>query len=273
MIGTSPEQAAPTGFVTIVEDEVRFWNGSKIYLCHCKDPKDVYKYQGAEIHVLLIDELTHFLEPIYRFLRSRVRMVGLEIPENFRGKFPRASSRRALSSPYPILGPLRRCALAPPWDLRRWLRSGAQLLSQLPCALSSSPARAPSAPCRSGPQTSSARTVQTCQRAARQDRSSPFAASRSAPRRSSRTRPTSTLGDVRGTLRRLRAIVRGEPGYAPALSSNGPMIGVVSCRRLRLRLIVQGREPEQHTERIAALYQNCLSRFGRLSNRMLMPLR
>jgi hypothetical protein len=77
------------GFVTIVEDEIRFWNGSKVYLCHCKDHRDVYKYQGAEIHVLLIDELTHFLETMYRFLRSRVRMVGLAIPEELKGKFPR----------------------------------------------------------------------------------------------------------------------------------------------------------------------------------------
>ena len=43
------------GHVTIVEDEIRFWTGSKIYLCHCKDEKDIYKYQGAEIHVLLMD--------------------------------------------------------------------------------------------------------------------------------------------------------------------------------------------------------------------------
>ncbi len=77
------------GFCTIVEDEIRFWNGSKIYLCHCKDAKDVYKYQGAEIHVLLIDELTHFTEAMYRFLRSRVRMVGLTLSEAYRGKFPR----------------------------------------------------------------------------------------------------------------------------------------------------------------------------------------
>lgn len=77
------------GFCKIVEDEIRFWNGSKIYLCHCKDAKDVYKYQGAEIHVLLIDELTHFTEPMYRFLRSRVRMVGIKLPEQYRGKFPR----------------------------------------------------------------------------------------------------------------------------------------------------------------------------------------
>jgi hypothetical protein len=77
------------GFCTIVEDEIRFWNGSKIYLCHCKDEKDRFKYQGAEIHVLLIDELTHFTDVIYRFLRNRVRMVGIKVPEKYRKTFPR----------------------------------------------------------------------------------------------------------------------------------------------------------------------------------------
>ena len=77
------------GFVRIVDDEIRFWNGSKIYLCHCKDEKDIYKYQGAEIHVLLIDELTHFTESMYRFLRSRVRMVGLTVKPEWAGRFPR----------------------------------------------------------------------------------------------------------------------------------------------------------------------------------------
>ncbi|KRA74590.1 terminase [Lysobacter sp. Root667] len=77
------------GLCTIVEDEIRFWNGSKIYLCHCKDPKDVYKYQGSEIHVLLIDEATHFTEAMYRFLRNRVRMVGMYVPEEYAGCFPR----------------------------------------------------------------------------------------------------------------------------------------------------------------------------------------
>lgn len=77
------------GWVTIVEDEIRFWNGAKIYLCHCKDEKDIYKYQGAEIHVLLIDELTHFTESMYRFLRNRVRMVGVAVPAQYQGRFPR----------------------------------------------------------------------------------------------------------------------------------------------------------------------------------------
>jgi hypothetical protein len=78
-----------SGFVKIVEDEIRFWNGSKIYLCHCKDEKDRFKYQGAEIHVLIIDELTAFTEIIYRFLRGRVRMVGINLPSEYAGRFPR----------------------------------------------------------------------------------------------------------------------------------------------------------------------------------------
>lgn len=74
---------------SIVEGEIRFWNGSKIYLCHCKDEKDRFKYQGAEMHVLAVDELTHFTEVIYRFLRSRNRMAGIELPQRFAGMFPR----------------------------------------------------------------------------------------------------------------------------------------------------------------------------------------
>lgn len=77
------------GLVQIVEDEIRFWNGAKIYLCHCKDESDIYKYQGSEIHVLLIDELTHFTEAMYRFLRQRVRMVGIVLTAEFVGLFPR----------------------------------------------------------------------------------------------------------------------------------------------------------------------------------------
>jgi hypothetical protein len=78
-----------SSLVQIVEGEIRFWNTSRIYLCHCKDEKDVYKYQGAEIHVLLIDELTHFTEFMYRFLRNRVRMVGITLPEEYADMFPR----------------------------------------------------------------------------------------------------------------------------------------------------------------------------------------
>ncbi len=77
-------------YVDIVEKEIRFNNGSKIYLCHCQHEKNKFDYQGAEIHVLLIDELTHFTDSIYRYLRGRVRMPeDMKIPEEYKGLFPR----------------------------------------------------------------------------------------------------------------------------------------------------------------------------------------
>jgi hypothetical protein len=74
--GGFPVMLAPlilSGHVKIVAEEIRFWNGSRIFLCHCEHEKHRFKYQGAEIHVLLIDELTMFTEVIYRFLRGRMR--------------------------------------------------------------------------------------------------------------------------------------------------------------------------------------------------------
>lgn len=74
--GGFPEMLAGlivSGHVQIVENEIRFWTGSKIFLCHCQHEKDRFKYLGAEIHVLLLDEATMFTEMVYRFLRGRMR--------------------------------------------------------------------------------------------------------------------------------------------------------------------------------------------------------
>lgn len=71
---------------------ITFWNGSRIFLCHCQYDRDVYKFQGAEIHVLAMDELTHFSASVYRFLRGRVRLGGLRLPSGklgLRGVLPR----------------------------------------------------------------------------------------------------------------------------------------------------------------------------------------
>lgn len=82
-----------SGFVklNLSDGQVIFGNGSKIHLCHCQHEKDVLKYQGAEIHVLLLDELTHFTEKIYRFLRGRCRLGAFrpKLPERWAGQFPR----------------------------------------------------------------------------------------------------------------------------------------------------------------------------------------
>lgn len=72
------------GAAKLLDSEIRFWNGSRIFLCHCKDEKHRYKYHGAEIHVLLIDELTTFTEIIYRYLRFRVRMSGIKLPKKYK---------------------------------------------------------------------------------------------------------------------------------------------------------------------------------------------
>lgn len=78
------------GEVQIVADEIRFHRtGARVYLSHCKDEKDKYNYQGAEIHLLLIDELTHFTETIYKYLRGRLRKPGINVPADFPIQLPR----------------------------------------------------------------------------------------------------------------------------------------------------------------------------------------
>jgi len=53
-----------------------FNNGSIIQLAYLENPADMYRYQSAEIHLLLIDEVTHFTQEQYEFLKTRVRSTG-----------------------------------------------------------------------------------------------------------------------------------------------------------------------------------------------------
>ncbi len=80
------------GEVSIVEKEIRFANGSRIFLCHAQHEKDVYGFQGAEIHFLILEEATQFTEFMIRYLRGRVRMPDVlkaKIPDEFKACFPR----------------------------------------------------------------------------------------------------------------------------------------------------------------------------------------
>lgn len=106
----------PNGFLSILDEFVKagkvqinlsdlridFFhdNGvtSRIFLRHCQHESDMYNYQGAEFHVLLIDELTHFSSTIYKFFRTRVRLGSFKIdykkvrkslPFVYDGYFPR----------------------------------------------------------------------------------------------------------------------------------------------------------------------------------------
>lgn len=66
-----------------------FYNGAQIILCHAQYEDDVYTYLGTDINVLLIDEATQFSEMMLRFLRSRVRLGGLKIPDKWKQLLPK----------------------------------------------------------------------------------------------------------------------------------------------------------------------------------------
>lgn len=66
-----------------------FENGSIIQLAHSQWETDITAHQGAQIGFLGIDEATHFSESMVRFIRSRVRLGGLEVPDQYKGMFPR----------------------------------------------------------------------------------------------------------------------------------------------------------------------------------------
>lgn len=53
-----------------------FTNGSIIQLAYLETTADMYRYQSAEIHLLLVDELTHLTKEEYEFLKTRVRTAG-----------------------------------------------------------------------------------------------------------------------------------------------------------------------------------------------------
>lgn len=50
-----------------------FPNKSIIQLAYLDNEADKYRYQSAEIHTLLFDELTHFTQDQYEYLKTRVR--------------------------------------------------------------------------------------------------------------------------------------------------------------------------------------------------------
>lgn len=49
-------------------------NGSVLHFRFCRNLQDAYRYQGAEMHRLFIDELTHFPQEVYDYLKTRVRV-------------------------------------------------------------------------------------------------------------------------------------------------------------------------------------------------------
>lgn len=123
-----------------VENEFEFDNGSVLHLCYCDSENDVEKYRGAEIHVLMIDELTHFSEYQYRFLRSRVRIAGLKVPEKYRHRLPRienASNPGSIGHAW-----VKRTFISPRPAMQMWRvppEEGGMLRQFIPSRLSDNP--------------------------------------------------------------------------------------------------------------------------------------
>jgi len=78
------------GKVQIVKNEVRFWHGSKIFLCSCQHEKDIFKWLGPEMYFLIVEQAEQFTEFMLRMLFGRNRMpAALNIPEKYKHLFPR----------------------------------------------------------------------------------------------------------------------------------------------------------------------------------------
>lgn len=65
-----------------------FANGSLVMLGHCQNETDMTNVQGPEYQILIIDELTHWTEKMYRWFRSRLRLGSLVVPPKLRDKIP-----------------------------------------------------------------------------------------------------------------------------------------------------------------------------------------
>lgn len=123
-----------------VENEFEFWNGAVLHLCYCDSENDVEKYRGAEIQVLIIDELTHFSEYQFRFLRSRVRIAGLAVPIKLKSRLPRietASNPGSIGHAW-----VKRTFITPKPPMEIWRTSkgeGGMLRQFIPAKLSDNP--------------------------------------------------------------------------------------------------------------------------------------
>ncbi|MEG0766562.1 MAG: phage terminase large subunit, partial [Clostridia bacterium] len=65
----------------VARRQFRFGNGSVMHFCHCACEQDKLSYQGAEMHWLYIDELTHFSKTMYDYFKTRLRAnkaLGIE---------------------------------------------------------------------------------------------------------------------------------------------------------------------------------------------------
>jgi hypothetical protein len=67
---------------------IEWSNGSVIVLNHIQYEQDLDRYLSSEIHVALFDESTTFTPKMIKFIRSRVRLGSLIVPEQYKKAMP-----------------------------------------------------------------------------------------------------------------------------------------------------------------------------------------
>ena len=67
---------------------IEWSNNSVIVLNHIQHESDLDRYLSSEIHVALFDEATTFTPKMIKFIRSRMRLGSLQVPEKFKKALP-----------------------------------------------------------------------------------------------------------------------------------------------------------------------------------------
>jgi Terminase large subunit, T4likevirus-type, N-terminal len=70
-----------------IKKEIKI-GSSRIFLCHCATESCKFEFQGYEMHAIFFDELTHFTQSIYDYLKSRARISGIHIPDFLKNRLP-----------------------------------------------------------------------------------------------------------------------------------------------------------------------------------------
>lgn len=77
---------------SVTQENVSFYNGSRIGYIHCQDERQLDSAQGVGTHVLFVDEAPQISERLLRMFRAWCTMtveMKAQLPEQYRDMFPR----------------------------------------------------------------------------------------------------------------------------------------------------------------------------------------
>lgn len=129
------------GLVTFNQQQMtfKFWNGSIITLRHMADQRKAGQAQGPDMHLVSFDELTHFDEKTYNWVRGRLRAPP-PIPEGVPWTFPRIVSGTNPGSTGHAWVKAAFIDMAQPYEIRKMPKEeGGRLRQYIPAKVSDNP--------------------------------------------------------------------------------------------------------------------------------------